>query len=698
MGGQPVRIGPFKRGLNNTSQAGESSDDEVVELVNFDLALDTSLVSRPPIEIVGAASNPAWAPRDVLGVYRVTAADWYVIVNEPTGATTWEVRAYPLGNMTGTSILIKGITGLANRVVTMVQYNDYAYFNVGAGATDTGFRWKYGNAPSSIATMPRGSVMVSWKDRLWITNTGRSQDGNYVWFSAVDATGPHPETWNTSVDFFSVDPGLGGLNTALFPLRNSLLIFKEDATHIFEFTSSVAKGNRRIVSPVVGAAGPSAVAGFENYCFVYDQGRIYELQNYNFDQINLNVNFNNGSAESIDATAPGIDLSIINRRLLVRYNTSIFSYSVDTKTWSEWTSVNGTPSKFIELPSDSSQATPRSYLAASVGATQNAGNNTVVDPGLVDTTINGRRAGYIVTSGGTGSITAGTKIQLNKSGAAFPEVILTKGGTPTDFDMPVSPTMGSLSFSVDVLSATGTGCKVDVVVRYLNKDGTTTVNVYPQSDTTVESKVFTGTSPIPTGAIMASLAARIHSTASVGDMLEIGVRCDLHKVANTAVPRVWMQLVDQYQNTLPKEYIDCYIKTKAYDYQANSVFKRLFLWGADLKTPRDVYMWAIPLGKKFSVTWADMEAYTWGQLEAGTWENPLSWQNQSHTVSNILDAVGDISENGRFFAKAPKSLRFRQIQYALRLSTLGNQDSGPAKVFSLTTYTTARQLVVAEAT
>jgi hypothetical protein len=146
------------------------------------------------------------------------------------------------------------------------------------------------------------------------------------------------------------------------------------------------------------------------------------------------------------------------------------------------------------------------------------------------------------------------------------------------------------------------------------------------------------------------------------------------------------------------EYIECYVKTKAYDYQANSVFKRLFLWGLDVKTTRPIEMQAIPLGRKQSVTWDDLEAYTWDQLEAGTWDNPLSWLGISNTVIDMTDQISDVSENGRFFVKALKSLRFRQIQYAAKLTTLGNSDTGPAKLFSLTTYTKASQMVVDKAT
>jgi hypothetical protein len=109
-------------------------------------------------------------------------------------------------------------------------------------------------------------------------------------------------------------------------------------------------------------------------------------------------------------------------------------------------------------------------------------------------------------------------------------------------------------------------------------------------------------------------------------------------------------------------------------------------------------MQAIPLGKKQPITWDELESYTWDQLEAGTWDNPLSWLGLSTTIVDTTGEISDVSENGRFFIKALKSLRFRQIQYAVKMSTFGNQETGPVKIFSLTSYTKASQMVVDKAT
>lgn len=690
MPGSPVKIGPFVGGLNNISLAGESKDNEVVELVNFELALDTSLVSRPPIEVVPGTPSNLDNQWDVLGIYRITGSNWYVIVNVPTGATTYDVRAFPLGDFTGAGTLIKTTTGLNNKVVSYAQYNDWCYFNVDNGATDTGFRWKSGSGVSAIATMPKAKVMVSWKDRLWVTGSNQATDGNYVWFSTVDGTGPHPETWNTSVDFFNTDPGVGGLNTALLPLVNSLLIFKADATYRWSFASAPKNGEIVKLSSQIGAAGTNSVVTFENYCYIYDQGRVYELINQKFSQINLNVNFKSAT-DSPDATAPNVDMSVVNRRLIIRYFNTIYSYSVDTRTWSQWKCEGGTPGLFVELPADSSSANPSVYLAASRGVTQLAGTNKISDSSFVDTTINSARLANPQMAGSAS--VANNIFTITKTGSGFPELILSKKGTLADYDIPVAPNQ-KFTFTATVSSSEAGTNKMEVHFNFLLRSGSvssTSVNILAADVPSLSEEIT-----IPADALLMNVSIKIAAASPVGTVVTITNPNIIR--SSTASPVSLLRLVDQYQNTTAMEYIECYVKTKAYDYQANSVFKRLFLWGLDVKTVRPVEMQAIPLGKNRPVTWDDLEAYTWDQLEAGTWDNPLSWLGFTTTVIDTSGEISDVSENGRFFIKALKSLRFRQIQYAVKMTTLGNSDTGPAKLFSLTSYTKAGEMVVAKST
>lgn len=680
MAGQPVRIGPFVGGLNNISTAGESKDEEVVDLVNFELALDTSLISRPPL--VAVSSSRESLKWEILGVYRVTASDWYVIVQQPVGVE-YKIRAYANGNFASVPIEIKTLAA-GNAVKGYVQYNNYGYFLVNPNSSVPCFRWLRTGAATDIATMPKGTVLVSWKDRLWVTGSGSSINGNYIWFSTVDAAGPKPDTWATT-DFINIDPGSGGLNTAMLPLTSTLLIFKEDATYRFGFPGAVKNGEVINVSRQIGAAGPNSVIGFENYCFVYDQGRIYELINTKFTQINLGVDFGKNAGINVDSTAPGVDISVVGRRLIVRYFTSLYVYSVDTRTWTQWQSFAGTPGKFVEMPGDSNSASPVEYYAASRGITQLAGENRIYDPLFVNDELSNKRS--LPTAGGT-VVFNNSQLTFTVIGPALSYINLTHSGMLVA-DIPVSANQ-KLVFSVAANDFAA------VKYCFTKFDGTTE---------TIEQLT-----PVYAGGIATFPSMTVPANAYMV-AIQLGNKGQAGTIPNTmtaSLPTLVMESVnsstsvlkftDGYLNTLPKEFIRCFVKTKAFDFQAGAIFKRLFLWGIDVVTPREISLQAIPLGRKASVTWDTAADYTWNQLAQGTWDNPLSWKGLSKTVTDVTDPFTDISDNGRFFVKVPKSLKFRQIQFSVELTTLGNLDSGPAKLFSLTTYTKAGAMVVDKAT
>jgi hypothetical protein len=50
MPGAPIQVGPFIGGLNTFSDATAIADNELTVCENFELDLDGSLKSRPPIE------------------------------------------------------------------------------------------------------------------------------------------------------------------------------------------------------------------------------------------------------------------------------------------------------------------------------------------------------------------------------------------------------------------------------------------------------------------------------------------------------------------------------------------------------------------------------------------------------------------------------------------------------------------------
>lgn len=684
---QAVQIGPFTGGLNNISLSGEARDSEVVDLVNLEVSVDTSLTSRPPIEAIAGSTLPTtntigW---DVLGIYRVSLTEWYLIVTVPKDGTTntdTTVKAYLNGIVgTGETItVIKESVGISNRVTSMVQFKDKLFFNVEATATDRGFWWQKGAAVggTTVSTMPRGSVLISWKTRLWVSGTGQAADGDRVWFSTINASGPLPDTWGAA-DFFDTAPGEGGFITAMVPSFNNLIIFKNDGTWRFSFPSQPAKGVIDKISGDVGCASKNAVCDFENYMYVYDQGRIYELVNSNFSQLNRFVNFSEDSL-SVDAVATGVELCIVNRRLIVRYFNNVYCFSIDSKAWSQWRTYAGTPGKFISLPSASDSSAPSTYISASRGTTQSASSNFISDPSFTDTVMNTARC---AVSNGTASI-SGVNATVTY-GTGITRFYLNDTGVDTDYNVPVS-TSQVYTMRLNVTARTGTAY---VEFGFLQANGGTT--------STLSTALTVGANSIdvtvPAGCILANVKIQKFDTGSVTfDSPEFTRK-------STTAPKNLMRILDQYKDQdAAIEYIDCYFQTKSYDYKTPGNFKQLYWAGIDVKTSRTVKTEIRPVSRVVPITWNDLDGYTWAQLEQGVWENPLSWLNVSTAVFNILDADEVMSENGRYFKKLGKSLRFRQISYIIRMSSFGTAKTGPVKFFSLTSFVATKQNVVDSST
>lgn len=684
-----VQIGPLTGGLNNVSNAGESRDTEVVDMVNLEVTLDQALTSRPAIEAITGSTLPStntitW---DVLGIYRITNSEWYLIVTVPKDGTTnvnTTVKAY-LNGIVGageTVLTIKESVGIENRVAAMVQFKDRLYFCTPFGATENGFSWKKGEAVGGTAhtQMPKGNVMLSWKTRIWIAGTGESTLGDRVRFSKIDGTGPHPELYDAA-DFFDVEPGSGGFVTAMIPSFNNLIIFKNDGTWRFTYAAEPAGGSVDKISGAVGCASKNAVCDFENYLYVYDQGRVYELVNSGFTQVNRFVRFEQDDM-GVDANAPDVEMSIVNRRLIIRYFNALYAFNVDTKTWSKWRSYNGTPGKFLELPSDSASASPSAFIAASRGLTQSVSPNMVQDP---DFGVEAVRTARAAVAGMTITYSSDTVSIVNSAGAVR-SMLMNTTGDATDYDLIVAQAQ-IFNVTLDVNAISGT---VNVVMTYLLKDGTSST-ASSANITTTGAKSFDFTAP--TGAILAYMKIQMAASATVTIANPTFTR------KSATAPFNLLRIKDYYPsqpNAL--EYIECYFQTKSYDYKTPGNFKRLYWGGLDIKTSEKVYTECRPVSRVQPILWSDLEAYTHNQLEQGTWDNPLSWLNVSFAVFNTLDADDVISENGRYFKKIGESMRFRQISYKVRTSTFGTEETGPVKFFSLTTFIGVKQEVVDSST
>jgi hypothetical protein len=460
-------------------------------------------------------------------------------------------------------------------------------------------------------------------------------------------------------------------------LNSSIIVFKNDGTWRFSYPASPLKGQVDKISSSIGAATATSVLEFENYVYVYDQGKVYELVNNNYTPLNRFVKFEKDS-EAADSVAPGVDLSVMNRRLVVRYYNNIYAYSIDSRAWSQWRSYLGVPSRLYELPADSASTISSVYVAASAGTTQNVSPNVL--PAFTE--LNRVYMGTLIGAGNSISL-IGTTYTIANSVAATSIAYLNKENGNTNYNIRLS---GGQQWKLTG-NLTKTAGTIVARMTYLLRNGTTSV-----VDITLDLNSIDKTFTAPDTAISGHLTLRYTSTAG-GDNYSIN-GLQLIRIA-VASPVSIMSLTDEYSDVpITVEYIDCRMRTKSYDYQSPSANKRLFWWGADIKTTLIMGAKAIPMAIKANPTWLALEAYTHEQLEQGTWGNPLSFLQSNLSIVDGGDPTNDVTENGRIFVKLIKSLRFRQLSFELGLSTYGTKATGPCKVSSITSYVTPKEKVV----
>jgi len=155
-------------------------------------------------------------------------------------------------------------------------------------------------------------------------------------------------------------------------------------------------------------------------------------------------------------------------------------------------------------------------------------------------------------------------------------------------------------------------------------------------------------------------------------------------------------ITDTTTTTDTEEFI-CSIQTKNYNYEASSIYKRLFSWGVDAAFRGTVTGLAVPITSNYSVSWGTLLSggYTWGTILANghTWKQPLS---DTLNVETQVDTSGTTAS--RKFIKFLKSLRFRQIHFKVSFDTDGSTSSAPVRLFALMSYVKPKERVSKQVT
>lgn len=716
MVGQPLRLGPFIGGLNTASDPTAIGDAELATCSNFELDIDGSLVSRPPItELLG---HSGWTERIVMLTEAVFSGTHYLIGSNTNGVYQYTGGVWTL------------ITNTIQAAVA-IQYANFVYLVAKPGSANPGGKWSPGGGFVTVADLPDGQAAVVHKARLFVVlGMDATTDTSRVKFSDADDL----DTWDP-VNFIDVAQGDGTKLIDVVVFQDNLLLFKDRSTYALAYDIRPTDAVLREVSSTIGVERQHCVANFENQVYLFHRGYVYEIINYDFHRLNTKVPF------IVDATTPSpfasehTFVALIEDRLICRAQNQIYVYGLETRTWCQWSSEAGLLHYFGPIVTIHESTGDRYYAGSAVTNFRTmlelfskSDSDTLEETLNTDLTVMDSFTRTVVD--GWGSSEATVPLAYTSSGGAASDYsvngsvgILSLGSLNVSRRMRLPVGLQNFDATIDIkTSVVATGGTQYVLVRFRVQDdsnfyqirldfgtashGVTLIKKVAGVDTDVVATVGLG-------AYVATDIIRVRFYAN-------GTALKVKAWKTTALePNTWTLegtdaaisaagsfdfaavLDPANTNSLPViisfdnlttgdptdlvHTISCSVLTKNFDMAISHQFKKMNWWGADIATNNTIVGTATPIMANFGVTWGQLSSHAWGSL--GTWGQPLSVPS-----SVITEAVSGTGV-ARRFAKFLKALRYRQINFAIQLTTNGSTVDGPARLFTMTVITSSKQVV-----
>lgn len=339
MAAQEVNLGFFVGGLNTAGDPTTIGDNELRELVNFEVDIDGALSNRPPISAldvpIPGASSPGGGLK-LLGYFQVSGGAAFLIASNRLNATYY---------FTGSAWTLITNTIAA---VAMVQYRDMAWLLAPPSSANPGGKWSPTAAFTPEPNMPKGVTMVSFKDRIWIgRGKGATTDGTKLFLSAIVAGAVN---WPTTAQFIDIGAGDGQNIVDIVIYQESILIFKVGSTYRFSFSTDPSLGITSKISSEYGANDTGCYAADNDILYVIYENKVLQFINYNFQEINTKVPLiADNPSVSITETQ---NISIWADRVFVCFYDKIYVYRTTNGTWCEWRAPNSvkTLGRVLKIP------------------------------------------------------------------------------------------------------------------------------------------------------------------------------------------------------------------------------------------------------------------------------------------------------------------------------------------------------------
>lgn len=718
MGGQPLRLGPFTGALNTASDPTAIADAELVTLNNFELDIDGSLISRTPIQEIQGHIN--WSERIVMIGEGTFGTDTYVIGSNSTGVYYYLNNVWTL------------ITNTFQATVA-IQYADKVYL-VSKPGSGNGGKWDPAGGFVAVAAIPKGQAAVIHKERLYVCpGMDSTSNSSRLSFSAAG----NFDSWGGS-DFIDIGQGDGTKLIDLTVFQDQLILFKQHATYVLSYDIRPTDATVRKISSTIGVARQHCVVNYENQVYIIDySGWVYEIINFDFNRLNTKVPFVRDETSPNTFADEKIFVSIFEDRLLCRFYKKMYVYGLRTRTWSEWLSnsnslqyfgplltirpvtgnqyyagsVIGSHTNFFKLIDKHTTTDIEKGYNVDINASDNF-NQTVADSWGTDsqghawTNTGGAASDYDKTG------SDGTQTHTSVNVARISTIALNAAEVYEKVSVSTSAVMLTAAGSVE-LRARDNGADTLYFARVNFNPDLTLLLTIRKRIAGVQTTLATITVPSITHTVNTKYSIRFSCqgsqlktrlwlasnpepstwtlTATDTDITAagaVGVSSLLFTGNTNVLPVVYSFDNFEAVDTVLTNYdIDCITKTKNFDMAISHQFKRLWWWGIDTSTGRDITGIATPIIVAFSVKWRELETKTWRSLEGNKWGQILS------SPTSIITVITGSGSAARRFAKFNKALRYRQINFEVQLKTNGSTTDGPARLFTMTIVTESRATV-----
>lgn len=713
--GEPIRLGPFVGGINITSDPTAIADAEMADCNNFSLEIDGTLSSRGPFQELTGAD---WSERAVAIGTAIFSDVYYAILSNTDGVWAWNDGTYTL------------ITDTFQSYVS-VQYANSLYILPEPGAGIDGGKWDPTNGFTAVSALPEAQAAIQHKERLFTTpGINSNTNPTRLKFSAVGDFEDFP-----SANFIDIGQGDGTNLVTLTSYKDNLLLFKENTTYVLAYDTSPSEARLRQISSSIGVDRQYNIVNYENQVYLFHNGWVYEVVNYDFNRINTKVPFVEDQTTPGTFTDENIFLTLMSDWLIARFYNKIYVYGLRTRTWTEWSSNTNSLHYFGPIVTLREFGNYRYIAGTCVSELDNlvelideptvstSEEAQTVEPHIVDTFSRTVSSGWGTCDTGETWNTGDTDDYSVDGSQGVWEAEF--AGATSDLSLEESQMVDvdvKADISVQEIQSDD-DCIVTLKVRQdaldnasnaywsdlsFNSDGTLYVlirKVVNGSLSTINTTSITSYSAdtfysLRFSVIGNNLRSKVWLSSdnepsfwdidiTDSDITESGYVAMRHSIGSSSSLTFPTQAyVDNFEvadtDTRIKT-IDCFMQTKNFDMAQSHQFKRLWWWGADVVSNNLIKGTATPIITTFKSTWDDLASFQWDSLN--TWDNLLG------SPVDVSTEIPNDTQVKRRFVKFKKGLRFRQINFSIDLKTDGSTSDGPAKVFTMTIIMGSRQVV-----